>query len=300
MVSATGSLVAAIGAFGYADEPDPSDPPCGGIQCDNEGDGSEVGLTHEEVRAISNQWPPGANPESATSWYEYQAVIDCRPPNTVNQPRLEICQAALDACAGVADPAFALAVIYRRTVSADGDVLEGWAPGDSTCFSDSVPPRSGETVEELTEAMIIEQFHQTDFALPEAVIQPPEGRTLVNLPVYFELAWPADGFEPQEVDTTTLIGHEVRIRPTLIGATYVTGDGASIGPTDSLGGPYPEGDITHEYTDAADVAPYISVEYGGEVSVNGGDWSEIPSTVVIDGPTSPLEVLTSKNRLYSN
>ncbi|OLT18316.1 hypothetical protein BJF80_15995 [Serinicoccus sp. CUA-874] len=148
--------------------------------------------------------------------------------------------------------------------------------------------------------MIIEQFHQTDFALPGAVIQPPDGRTLVNLPVYFQLAWPEAGFEPQEIDTTTLIGHEVRIRPTLVGITYLTGDGGSIGPTESTGGPYPDGDITHEYTDAAQVAPYISVEYGGEVSVDGGDWSEIPSTVVIDGPTNPLEVLTSKNRLYSN
>ncbi len=148
--------------------------------------------------------------------------------------------------------------------------------------------------------MIVDQFHSTDFALPSSVIQPPEGRTLVNLPVYFQLEWPSQGFEPQEVDTTTLVGRELRIRPTLIGVTYVTGDGASIGPTESLGGPYPDGDITHEYTEAAEVAPYISVEYGGEYSVDGGEWTEIPSSAVIDGPATPLEVLTSENRLYSN
>ncbi|WP_139720474.1 hypothetical protein [Serinicoccus chungangensis] len=155
-------------------------------------------------------------------------------------------------------------------------------------------------MEELTEAMIIEQFHRTQFALPQTVMEPPGNRTLVNLPVYFELAWPEGGFQPQEVDVTTLIGHEVRIRPTLVGATYVTGDGTVIGPTTSLGGPYPGGDITHEYGSAADVGPYISVEYGGEVSVDGGEWSTIPSTVTIDGPATPLEVLTSTNRLYSN
>lgn len=148
--------------------------------------------------------------------------------------------------------------------------------------------------------MIIEQFHRTQFALPQAVMEPPGNRTLVNLPVYFELVWPEGGFEPQEIDVTTLIGHEVRIRPTLVGATYYTGDGEQVGPTESLGGPYPEGDITHEYTSAGDVSPYISVEYGGEVSVDGGEWSTIPSTVTIDGPETPLEIVESRNRLYSN
>ena len=77
-------------------------------------------------------------------------------------------------------------------------------------------------------------------------------------------------------------------------------DGASIGPTTSLGGPYPDGDIRHEYTTAAEVAPYISVEYGGEVSVDGGAWTTIPSTATVDGPAVPLQVLTSQNRLYTN
>lgn len=169
-----------------------------------------------------------------------------------------------------------------------------------TCHTDAVPARSGEPAVELTEAMIVEQFHRTEFALPSTVIEPPGNRTLVNLPVYFELAWPEEGFEPDEVDTVTMVGRELRIRPTLIGVTYVTGDGGSIGPTTSLGGPYPDGDITHEYTDRAEVAPYISVEFGGEYSLDGGDWTEIPSSAVIDGPATPLEVLTSRNKLYSN
>ncbi|QFG68068.1 hypothetical protein [Ornithinimicrobium pratense] len=148
--------------------------------------------------------------------------------------------------------------------------------------------------------MILERFHRTDFALPEMVIQPPDGQTLVNLPVYFQLSWPEAGFEPGEVDTTTIVGHEVRIRPTLAGVTYHTGDGASVGPTTSLGGPYPTGDITHEYSRAAQVTPYISVEYGGEVSVDGGAWSVIPGSATVEGPGSPLQVLTSENRLYTN
>ncbi len=276
----------------------PTDPPCRGAQCEIDGDGVAVGLTKQQTQALAASYPTGSTPDSPTQWYDYVAVIDCIPPNSPERPRLEICGFAVTYCEENVPESFGpRSIIYRRAAD-DSGPLEDWAPVAPTCWTDSVPPRSGEPAEELTEAMIVEQFHRTDFALPQAVIEPPDGATLVNLPVYFELAWPDAGFAPAEVDTTTLAGHEVRIRPTLVGATYVTGDGTSIGPTTSLGGGYPDGDITHEYTTAAEVSPYISVEYGGEVSVDGGSWSTIPSTAVIDGPSAPLQVLQSRNRLY--
>lgn len=189
---------------------------------------------------------------------------------------------------------------YSRVYSRPADVtgpLGTWEFLDYTCFSNLVPNRSGEN---LTEAIIIEQFHRTDFALPATLIQPPDNRALVNLPVYFEVGWPEDGYSPDEVDTTTILGHEVRIRPTFHEATYNFGDGTVTGPTTSLGGPWPEGDITHEYTDAASVSTSVSVVYGGEVSVDGGAWTVIPSTVSVTGPAQPLEILTSSNRLYDD
>lgn len=276
----------------------PGDPPCGGIDCENRGGGAEVGLTIRETQALAAQYPPGASPESPMQWFEYVAVIDCIPPNSPSQPRLEICGHAVLFCEMyVPDSYGPRSIIYRRAVD-DSGPLEDWSRVSPTCWTDSVPARSGEPAEELTEAMIIAQFHRTDFALPQAVIQPPDGTTLVNLPVYFELSWPDEGFEPSEIDTTTLAGHEVRIRPTLVGATYVTGDGTSIGPTTSLGGGYPDGDVTHTYGSVATVSPYISVEYGGEVSVDGGDWRPIPSSATVDGPAVPLQVLQSRNLLY--
>lgn len=263
-------------------------------------DGIDTGYTQKQVAALAEEWPSGSDPQNPESWYEYVAVIDCIPPNSPQNPRLEICTWAVTFCEERVPESFGpRSMIYRRTVDIDGTTSD-WVETSPTCFTSSVPPRSGEPAEELTEAMILEQFHRTDFALPQIVIQPPDGQTLVNLPVYFQLSWPDAGFEPGEVDTTTIVGHEVRIRPTLIGVTYVTGDGAAIGPTTSLGGPYPTGDITHEYLQAAQVTPYISVEYGGEVSVDGGAWSTIPGSATVEGPASPLQVLTSQNRLYSN
>lgn len=32
----------------------------------------------------------------------------------------------------------------------------------------------------------------------------------------------------------------------------------------------------------------------------GGAWSVIPGNATVEGPPSPLQVLTSKNRLHSN
>ena len=272
------------------------------IACIGDNDGAYVGMSEEQTRSLADVWPDGVDPVSPSAWYEYVAVIDCMPPNSIAEPRLEICQEALEICVGVGGYTVnAYSIVFRRTVEAGGDVLEDWADIGGTCYTDAVPAQSGEPAEVLTEAMILEQFHRTEFALPEMVVQPPDGRTLVNLPVFFQLSWPEAGFEPGEVDTTTIVGHQVRIRPTLVGVTYVTGDGASIGPTTSLGGPYPDGDITHTYTSAATgLGPFIQVEYGGDVSVDGGEWLPIPGSATVEGPASPLDVLVSRNRLYDN
>ncbi|WP_289020025.1 hypothetical protein [uncultured Ornithinimicrobium sp.] len=277
-------------------------PPDDGFFSDiGDGDGIHTGFTVEQTQALAESYPPAASAESPVAWYDYVAVIDCIPPNSPERPRLEICGFAVTFCEeNVPDSSGPRSIIYRRTGYADGTDPTSWEPIGPTCHTDSVPARSGEPAVELTEAMIVEQFHRTDFALPQTVIQPPDGTALVNLPVYFELAWPDAGFSPAEVDTTTLVGRQVRIRPTLVGATYVTGDGTAIGPTTSLGGPYPDGDVTHTYDQPADVAPFITVEYGGEVSVDGGPWTTIPSTATVDGPAVDLQVLTSRNRLYSD
>lgn len=229
----------------------------------------------------------------------YVAAIAC-PGNGPDAPDRVHCQAAIEYCEkfqpGSSGP---YSYIHRR-VADDTGPIGTWEPVAATCFRSDVPERSGEPAEELTEAMILEQFHETDFALPTMSIQPPDGRTVVNLPVYFELVWPEAGFEPGDIDTTDILGYEVRIRPLLDSATYHFGDGESAGPTTSLGGPHPTGDITHEYTSANTVEPHITAVYGGEVSVDGGAWSLIPGTAMVDGPLNPLEVLTSRNRLYDD
>lgn len=276
-----------------------SDPPCRDIDCEVGGGGTYVGLTVQETRALASVYPPGSSPETPDQWFQYSAVIDC-PGNDADFPDRVNCEFAVTYCEEyVPESSGPYSRIYRRVVDSSGPV-SGWGLVGPTCFRSAVPERSGEPAPELTDAMILEQFHRTQFALPEAVIEPPDGRALVHLPVYFALEWPEEGFEPMEVDTTDILGFEVRIRPTLDSATYHFGDGSSLGPTTSLGGGYPQGDVTHEYASAGAVAPWITVVFGGEVSVDGSAWDTIPGSVTVEGPANPLEVLTSTNRLFDD
>lgn len=276
-----------------------SDPPCRFLICDIGGGGTYVGLTRGETQSLAKVYPAGSSPESPEQWYEYVPVIDC-PGNDADFPDRVNCEFAITYCEQrVPESSGPYSRIYRRVADASGPI-GAWGLVGPTCFRSVVPERSGESAPELTDAMILEQFHQTQFALPESEIEPPDGRALVNLPVYFELQWPEEGFEPMEIDTTDILGFEVRIRPTLESATYHFGDGNSQGPTTSLGGGYPDGDVTHEYAAAAELGPWITVVFGGEVSVDGGEWEVIPGSVTVDGPANSLEILTSRNRLYDD
>src|SRR5450759_3220195 len=71
-----------------------------------------------------------------------------------------------------------------------------------------------------------------------------------KVPTYFEVKWPSDGYQPGEINTTTLLTNQVRIRPTCEGYTYIFGDGTGPLQTDSAGGVYPDGDVTHVYAKA--------------------------------------------------
>lgn len=271
---------------------------CIGFDCQIEDPGAYVGFTRAQTSELAHVWPQDGGPDAGT-WYEYVPVINCTG-NDPDFPDAVHCEWANDYCETTRpDSRGPYSTIYRREAD-DAGPLGGWSMVGPTCYTDSVPPRSGADAQELTMEMILEQFHRTAFALPQPVIEPPDLRALVNLPVYFGLEWPADGFEPGEVDTTDIIGHEVRIRPNLQNVTYHFGDGSSVGPTQSLGGGYPDGDITHEYTGAGTVNPSIVVVYGGEVSVDGGEWMPIPGTATVDGPTVDLQVLESRNRLHDD
>ena len=224
--------------------------------------------------------------------FEYATVYAC-PTNAPGDPDLP-CTGSIQGCVGntPAQGQGPLVRMYRRELDTSGNPVGGWTSIGTTCFPQFAP---GKPV--LGLGPILAAFHNTPWAKPTAHIQPEGNVTLVTLATYFEVNWPATGFQPGEIDTITLLGTPVRIRPTVQGYTYVFGDGTSFGPTASAGGPYPSGDITHAYPTAGTFNTHIDITYGGEFSIAGSAWIPIPETVTVAGLTRPLTVKTAPARL---
>src|SRR5450631_2029472 len=227
--------------------------------------------------------------------WEYTSVTTCAN-NVPGGPNADLpCLGAIQACAGNTPqqgqgPQIQL---FRREVDAKNVPIGGWQPIGTTCFPQLVP---GKPV--LGMGLILAAFHNTAWALPIVHIQPEGNVTLVTLPTYFEVRWPDQGFQPGEIDPVNLMGFLVRIRPTNEGYRYVFGDGDTE-QTDSGGGTYPDGDIIHAYATGGTYDSRIDITYGGQFSVNGGEWLGIPATenVTIPGSITVLKVSTAHARL---
>jgi len=294
-----GSIIMATVAGTLISIPASGATPCGGIQalnCSADSGGIATGMTSEVLdRAKKGLNLQTGEPDRRV--FEYTSVTAC-PLSTPGGANADApCVGAVQACAGNTPqqgqgPQVRL---YRRELDASGiPAVTGWQRIGTTCFPDLVP---GTPV--LGMAQILAAFHNTAWAKPTTHIQPEGNVTLVTLATYFEVTWPTAGFQPGEIDTTTLLGNRVRIRPTVEGYTYVFGDGTSSGPTLSAGGIYPDGDITHAYTKAGTYTTHINITYGGEFSVGGGAWLPIPDTATVTGQLQPLTVKTAHARLVT-
>ncbi len=170
---------------------------------------------------------------------------------------------------------------------------DAWQFIATTCFGDQVPGASPT----VTMPMIINAFRNTPWAQPQISTQPTGNVTLVGLDTYYQVSWTASGYQPGEVDPVTMLGIPVEIRPTLDHFTYVFGDGQDFGPTDSAGGPYPSGGITHQYLHAGEYPTHVDTTFGAEFRINGGAWAPIPDTVTVPGPPTTVSVRTAEARL---
>ena len=257
----------------------------------NANDGVRTALTNTALDRVKNglDVTTGAADERS---FEYASVYAC--PNSVPGAADVPCTGAIQGCAGNTPEQGQgpLVRMYRRELDAAGSPVGGWTALGTTCFPELAP---GKPV--LGLGPILAAFHNTPWAKPEAHIQPEGNVTLVTLATYFEVSWPVTGFQPGEIDTITLLGTPVRIRPTVQGYTYVFGDGTSFGPTASPGGPYPGGDITHAYPTAGTYDTHIDHTSGDEFSVASGAWVPIPDTVTVAGRLQPLTVKTAHARL---
>ncbi|TIC85926.1 hypothetical protein E8D34_12560 [Nocardioides sp. GY 10113] len=161
-------------------------------------------------------------------------------------------------------------------------------PATGETISDGTYCPTDTTVEdapaELTPGLVLEAFRR--LPLPEArlIIEPPDGRTLVNLPTNF--------YSPdQTLDrTVTLLGRRVDLRIRVATYHWDFGDGTTR-ETTSPGAPYPALTLTHTYLRAARYRPRLDATYAADYRVDDGPWQPVDGTVTIAGTPTALRAL---------
>ena len=255
------------------------------------GGGARVTLTAkqlEDARKSAAKAAAAAAAGKPVAHWEYKTEVNC----------IEGGDAGCATSAAACDNGQFQSRVLRRMVGPDGKPVKGadgsWAAWGLTCFPEQIP---GNRLPSL--AQIQQAFRQIDFAKGGLSIQPVGNVTLVNLPTYFQTTWPGTGVQAGDTDTTTLMGYRLEIQPVLRGLVYVYGDGNSSEPTDSLGGKYPDGDITWTYKSTGTYPIRVDTTYGGRFRLEGGPWIEIPGTVTVEGAPQNLIVKEAKARLVT-
>lgn len=280
------------------------------------GDGAKVTRSTQEINKAVTEAASKKASSKPVPYYEYRTRINCAAGNEEVDSG---CGTAATACsngqfqhvisrrlmvpvtgvagapsgAGSGTPIEAVPT-DRKWVPATGP--EGqWQDWGLTCFPDLIPGSASPTL-----AQVMSAFREIDFAKGELSIQPVGNVTLVNLATYFEATWPEAGVGPDETDVSDLMGYRLEIQPVVRSFTYVYGDGDSSEPTESMGGPYPDGDIRHTYEQKGSMSTRVDTVYGGRFRFGQGQWMTIPGTVTVEGTPVTLEVREAKARLYGN
>ncbi|GAA5108847.1 hypothetical protein GCM10023339_08300 [Alloalcanivorax gelatiniphagus] len=140
--------------------------------------------------------------------------------------------------------------------------------------------------------LVLEAFKELDWPVSEMVVQPPGGKTLVNLDTNFYTG----NDQPTDIPVT-LVQSNVVVTASPIAYRWNFGDGTSK-VTTSPGAPYPDLDVAHVYDQTGGVVVSVDTQYGNaSFSVNGGPPESIPSTIWVAGATQDLEIVEALPQL---
>ncbi len=121
---------------------------------------------------------------------------------------------------------------------------------------------------------MLKAFENLDWPPSELVVQPPGGKTLVNLDTNFYTSNTEVASIP-----VTLVQSRVVVSAEPIAYRWHFGDGTTT-TTTSPGAPYPDLDVAHVYESTEKVVVSVDTQYGAaSFTVNGGPPEQIPSTI---------------------
>jgi hypothetical protein len=157
----------------------------------------------------------------------------------------------------------------------------------------AVPICVGPRQPAVTSAAVLREIKRIGLPTPQLSVQPPGGKTLVNLETIFSTD--VGGFRRRL--TVASIPVEVHVWP----ASYAWhfGDDEMLTTTDG-GRPWAAGVpmedfLTHVYDDAGvTVHPSVDVTYAAEFRVRRGAWQPVVGTVTIDGASTNLRIVEAR------
>ena len=126
------------------------------------------------------------------------------------------------------------------------------------------------------------------------MIQPPQGKTLVNFATNFYTT-----NTTPTTQTVTLLGQHITVEATPTQYTWHFGTDQALTTTDP-GAAYPDLRITHRYLHTGTATPSVDTTYTGRYRVNNGTWQTIPDTLTVPGPTTHLQILSATPHLVGS
>jgi hypothetical protein len=161
---------------------------------------------------------------------------------------------------------------------------------DGTDVGDVCVPEN-EVNETNIAQLIIRQFKNIRWPDSNLVVQPPDGKTLVNFKTNFYT------LDKTPIDqSVTVANRQVVIRAIPTTYTFHFGDGA-VTRTASPGQPHPNLDVAHVYERVGKVAVRLDTTYSGEYRIGDGAWVAIQDTLTVPGEEQDLEILEALPQL---
>ena len=140
--------------------------------------------------------------------------------------------------------------------------------------------------------LVLRAFERLDWQPSNLVVQPPNGKTLVNLETNFYTS----NTEVTSI-AVRLVRSDVVVSARPIAYRWHFGDGTTT-TTTTPGAPFPSLDVSHVYDQTEKVAVSVDTQYGdASFTVNGGAPEAIPSTIWIGGEDDDLEVVEALPQL---
>jgi len=183
-------------------------------------------------------------------------------------------------CTGENEAGSATSTLSTPTVGPEAcqGILAGLNASANLCAA--LPPE----LATVTPTLVSSALKRLRLPSSTLVVQPPNGRTLVNFATNFYT-------EREEFTRNVrLLGQRIELRITPSRFTWHFDDGEST-TTTSPGTPYPDLEVTHDYLDKGAVSPSVDTTYTAEFRVGGGSWQPVPGSVTIPGEAVALEVV---------